>query len=271
MGSNTVKPLTPTLTLLNIRLGYWLRNPGQATPKSWFAELRARLFELTNLYFFQERLGWLEEDSWYVYVTDGAHIENLGMYQLLKRRCRLIIAVDVEADPAMHFGSFVRLQRHARIDLGIRIDLPWQQVRATSLEAGKLIEEGADRAAGYSRGGPHCAIGLIHYPNNETGYLLYIKASLTADENDDLLDYKRRYPLFPHEATSDQMFTEEQFEIYRALGFHAAFRLFNEFDGDAIDNAAVYSEYSPAGILKHIFADEPILNEVRSILAITGA
>ena len=36
-----------------------------------------------------------------------------------------------------------------------------------------------------------------------------------------MLDYKRRYPAFPHELTGDQFFGEEQFEAYRALGFHA--------------------------------------------------
>jgi hypothetical protein len=34
------------------------------------------------------------------------HIENLGIYELLKRRCQIIIAVDAEADFEMAFGSF---------------------------------------------------------------------------------------------------------------------------------------------------------------------
>jgi hypothetical protein len=58
--------------------------------------------------------------------------------------------------------------------------------------------------------------------------LLYIKSSLTGDENDYVVDYKRRNPDFPHENTLDQLFSEEQFEAYRALGFHAvnsAFKL----------------------------------------------
>jgi hypothetical protein len=28
--------------------------------------------------------------------------------------------------------------------------------------------------------------------------------------------------IFPHETTGDQFFSEEQFEVYRALGFHIA-------------------------------------------------
>jgi hypothetical protein len=78
--------------------------------------------------------------------------------------------------------------------------------------------------------GAHCAIGEISYPDDRKGILIYIKASLTGDENDTVIDYKKRYSDFPHETTIDQMFTEEQFEAYRALGFHAAHRLFDRSD-----------------------------------------
>ena len=60
-----------------------------------------------------------------MYLTDGGHIENLGVYELLRRHCRVIIAVDAEADRELAFGSFNTLVRYARIDLGIEIDLPW--------------------------------------------------------------------------------------------------------------------------------------------------
>ena len=63
-----------------------------------------------------------------VYVTDGGHIENLGLYELLRRRCKLIVVVDAEADPTMDFPSFIDLQRYARIDLGIRIRIPWKEI-----------------------------------------------------------------------------------------------------------------------------------------------
>ncbi|MGA9455935.1 MAG: hypothetical protein WBV43_10735, partial [Pseudolabrys sp.] len=36
MGSNTVRWLSPTLALLNVRLGYWLRNPRDRTKQSRF-------------------------------------------------------------------------------------------------------------------------------------------------------------------------------------------------------------------------------------------
>ena len=58
----------------------------------------------------------------------------------------------------------------------------------------------------------------------------HIKSSLTGDENDYVFHYKRRYSAFPHETTVDQMFSEEQFEAYRALGYHATFGLFDRRD-----------------------------------------
>jgi hypothetical protein len=257
MGAQNIRPLTATLALLNIRLGYWLRNPlwlGRAAQARRF-ERRNNIF--ANYYFLAEVLGLLSEKLKSVYLTDGGHIENLGIYELLRRRCRLIIAVDAEADPQMAFGSFNTLERYALIDLGIRIDLPWEAIATESLATGQAIDKAGDvsakptsaedeasgasgkkpaDASGDKAGtvpkhhGPHCAIGEISYPGNRKGILVYIKASLTGDENDYIFDYKRRYTAFPHETTLDQWFTEEQFEAYRALGFHAAFNLFDRSD-----------------------------------------
>jgi hypothetical protein len=138
--------------------------------------------------------------------------------------------VDAEADSQMAFGSFNTLERYALIDMGIRIDLPWEKIAKQSLATGKAIDEQGEASRHH---GPHCAIGEISYPCDRKGILVYIKASLTGDENDYVFDYKTRYHAFPHETTLDQMFTEEQFEAYRALGFHAAFRLFDRSDAFA--------------------------------------
>jgi hypothetical protein len=231
MGSQTIRPLTPTLTILNIRLGYWLRNPSASV--GGLIRAAARILETANVYVFKEMFGLLNELSYNVYLTDGGHIENLGVYQLLKRRCKLIIAVDAEEDAAMNFESLVKLQRYARIDLGVRIDLPWQEIRTSTLTTGKSIADNSPGVPSYAHNGPHCAVGVIEYSTTERGYLLYIKSSLTGDENDYIIDYKRRNPTFPHETTGDQMFTEEQFEVYRALGFHAAYGAFADADGIA--------------------------------------
>ncbi len=168
------------------------------------------------------------ENSDSVYLTDGGHIENLGVYELLRRRCKVIIAVDAEADAPMNFGSSMTLQRYARIDLGVRIDLPWTPIReCTRALMARNADKAGDPAAPdehdeAARDRVHVAIGTIDYGGDDQGYLVYVKSSLNGDENDYIRDYARRNDRFPHETTGDQFFSEEQFEVYRALGFHMA-------------------------------------------------
>jgi hypothetical protein len=221
MGANTIKPLTITLAILNIRVGFWLPSPGAVTGS--VARLTVKRI-IDNFYFLKELLGSLRETDDLVYLTDGGHVENLGVYELLRRRCRLIISVDAEADPAMSFASLVRLERMARIDLGIRIELPWGPIReATRTAAAAIAASGGQLVSGQATG-PHCAIGTMVYPTGDVGILFYVKSSITGDEPDYIIDYKRRFSAFPQETTLDQLFGEEQFEAYRALGFHAMHR-----------------------------------------------
>jgi hypothetical protein len=226
MGSSTIKVLTFSLSLLNVRLGYWLANPARLDAfRRRFNRWRANV---GTWYFAAETAGQLNEKRLNVYLTDGGHIENLGVYELLRRRCKVIVAVDAEADPNMTFPSFVNLEVLARIDLGVRMDLPWQALQKSALGVTGDTLYGPNGPPG-SRG-PHAAIGIIRYSNDETGVLIYLKSSLSGDENDYVLDYKRRNPTFPHETTVDQFFNEEQFEAYRALGFHVARGLFTGAD-----------------------------------------
>jgi hypothetical protein len=128
------------------------------------------------------------------------------------------------------------LERYARIDFGLRLDLPWAAIRDATREASAEVIKSGGLPTAKAPHGPHCALGTIYYPRkpgektgpDNTGVLLYIKSSLTGDENDYVIEYKRRNPSFPHETTADQLFSEEQFEAYRNLGFHAvnsAFKL----------------------------------------------
>lgn len=263
MGANSIKALTWTLALLNIRTGYWLENPKYINSPDLKPE---GLFEGANMYLLRELTSGLDEDSAQIYVTDGGHIENLGIYELLRRRCRTIIVIDAEADPAMRFASFVTLQRYARIDLGIRISLPWNAIAAVTakqmgaeLSPGEAIDAEAavkqtDAVTSAARpiGGPHAAVGKIIYDNGEIGQMLYIKSSLSGDENDYVRDYARRFGDFPHETTGDQFFSEEQFEAYRALGFHIGARIFTGEDLLQVD-----------GVDKMLDIDAPELAELR--------
>lgn len=235
MGRVGVPLLAPTLALLNIRLGYWARNPKYLADEA--SARKAGIDDWRLSYIFREMFGLLHEGLSKVLLSDGGHIDNLGLYQLLKRRCDVIIVSDAEADPAMTFSSLIAVERFARIDLGVRFDLPFAAVRDSAIKRKMALEAGGLSAR--SDIWNHAAIGEIHYPKSKdekdpqeekTGILLYVKSSVTGDEKGYILDYERRYPAFPHEPTSDQFFTEEQFEAYRALGFHATDRAWNSTD-----------------------------------------
>jgi hypothetical protein len=204
MGTATVKPVVSLLTLLNIRLGYWLPNPAVARGASW---LRRQILRrgAGPMHLWREARGKLDAKGDLVNVSDGGHIENLGIYELLRRRCKFIIAVDAEADPNIRFGGLLNLIRFARIDMGITIDIDLEPVRRG--ERGFNLQHGA--------------VGTIDYGDGEVGHLMYIKSSMTGDE-DYVRDYHARSPSYPHESTTDQFFSETQFEVYRWLGFHAA-------------------------------------------------
>ncbi len=225
MGANTIGPLTFSLAALNIRLGYWLPNPRRLVER---VGLKARIATIAPLYFLQEALSLVDEETQNVCLTDGGHFDNLGLYELLKRRCKIIIVADAEADPTLDFNSLVRVERYARIDLGILIDLPWSELRRSYK---KVTDEYANDSLddGPTSHGPHVAIGRIDY-GKEHGVLIYIKSSLTGDESDIIRDYRRLNPEFPHETTLDQFFNEDQFEVYRALGFHTTRNFFEATD-----------------------------------------
>lgn len=260
MGAASIRPLTPTLALLNIRLGYWLANPRYATSAPPFSLL-------PNMYLWSEITGRLDEEYREVYLTDGGHIENLGVYELLRRRCKLIVAIDAEADPNMVFPSLIELQRYARIDLGVRIDLGWGAVQTTTLQW--MSWNARTRTdAPQPNSGPHVAVGRIDYGDgHEPGWLVYVKSSLSGDENDYVRDYARRHPRFPHETTGDQFFSEEQFEVYRALGFHAMSGFL------AGDDTQVSASPTTLGTRDHftattILASDDRLRPVRKLLGV---
>jgi hypothetical protein len=156
--------------------------------------------------------GLTNDQRKYVYLSDGGHFENMGLYELIRRRCLLILVCDGEQDGNLTFGGLANAVRKCRTDFGVEIDI----------DVGCLHK---DPATGYSP--QHCAVGTIHYPDTVddrpvTGTLIYVKSSLTGDEPADVLEYRSRQPAFPHQTTGDQFFDESQFESYRRLGYHIA-------------------------------------------------
>ncbi|MFT3849005.1 MAG: patatin-like phospholipase family protein [Propionivibrio sp.] len=204
-GYHTSAPLAALMTIFNVRLGQWLGNPGDATAwKSSSPTFGAR-------YLLKELTATANTNARFLYLSDGGHFENLGLYELVRRGCRLIVACDAGCDPDYAFDDLGNALRKCSIDLGAEIDID-----LTPLRPGNAFKHTK----------VHHAVGRIHYPDGNEGVLLYVKASLTGGEAPDILNYATNHKAFPHDTTADQAFDEDQFESYRKLGFHIGDELF---------------------------------------------
>lgn len=190
MGYHSAPATAFLMTMFIVRLGRWYGNPAlqdtknpesstwlRESPRFGFACLVKELFAKTK------------EGDAYIYCSDGGHFENLGVYELVRRRCRLIIALDVGQDAHDKFEDLGNAIRKCQVDLGVNIDMRVDSVRKNAISglSPKLY-----------------AIGKVNYPNGLNGVLLYIKSSLTGDEPADLQNYKQEQPDFPHHSTADQ-------------------------------------------------------------------
>ena len=186
------------LSLFNLRLGWWLGNPGRdryrlegPRPGLWPA-----LMELA---------GQTSDRGRWVYMSDGGHFENLGLYEMVARKCRRIVVSDAGCDPGSAFEDLGNAVRKIYIDMGVSVDF-----RTLDIPARRNPAEP----------GLYCAIGTIRYPEGDDGWLLYVKPGYRGSEPAHVRSYANAHETFPHESTAEQWFTESQFEAYRALGAH---------------------------------------------------
>lgn len=223
MGYHSSPSLSLLLTLFNVRLGWWLGNPGEAGNKE--DAFRREGPRLAAKPLFYEAFGQTTDTSAYVYLSDGGHFENLGLYEMVRRRCRFIVVIDAGCDPDFAFDDLGNAVRKIYIDLGVRIDFE-------GLDELRNRPSDAEIKAAGAPGIPNYAIGTVRYvdadgnPNHDAhignGYILYIKPAFHGDEAAGILAYAKANKDFPHETTADQWFTESQFESYRSLGFEIA-------------------------------------------------
>ncbi|MCP5549758.1 MAG: patatin-like phospholipase family protein, partial [Akkermansiaceae bacterium] len=230
MGFHTFFSQAFAMTLFNIRLGYWMPNPlsypcakfpdGQPTREQqekagipFPVKPGHRPFWLR--YLFRELYALANAREPFVNLSDGAHTgDNIGLYPLFQRRCRLIVACDGECDGRYDFGSLASAIRQIYTDENVEVDID-------------LSGFEPDEKTGEVK--RHFAVGRIQYPDDaeaykrgKVGWLLYLKSSFTGDEGAAVRSYKRTCPEFPHQTTGDQFFSDDQFEAYRSLGEHIA-------------------------------------------------
>ena len=205
MGYSSSPVIALLLTLFNVRLGWWLGNPGIAGNDT--LPLRSRDFRFARCspkhsadrrsqpVRLSVRRRALRQPG---PVRDGAAPLPPDSRQRCGRR------------PDYEFEDLGNAVRKIRIDLGIPIEFTPMQIRRR--------KDGA-----LDKDGRYCALGRIRYSAVDgdaapDGIVVCIKPAIYGTEPQDVLNFAARKKDFPQETTLDQFFGESQFESYRQLG-----------------------------------------------------
>ncbi len=226
MGKMTAKPLRFLMALANIRLGVWVPNPrwvavdGENTVPS-----RPR-----PSYLARELLGLNSVDAKYLYVTDGGHYENLGLVELLRRGCTDVYCLDasgVGGDGA-EFKTLGEAIALARSELNVEIEFSGGEgedpEELTPAEKEPLAKRDVVTATIQYPAGPDGEAG-------PKGTLVYVRNTLTAKAPWDVRAHHESDPRFPNNPTVDQLYTDQKFEAYRALGAEAGSNAYGALRG----------------------------------------
>ena len=194
MGYHSSPATSFLMTLFNVRLGAWLPNPSVA--QRWSPAKPSNALRPL----FNEMLGRANDKRRDIYLSDGGHFDNLGLYEMLRRQCRRIVVIDADCDPDYHYADLGRALRMAAIDMNVKVDFIAPVIKG----------EASLNATG--------AVARITYHDKTRGLLLYLKPWRPQYMSADVLAYWADHNDFPHETTIEQFFEESQFESYRALG-----------------------------------------------------
>jgi len=203
------------MSLFDVRLGYWMSNPrltGEKPsnrPNLWLPGFRQGLLAQG-----------LSEKARFLELTDGGHFDNTALYELIRRRTRLIVVSQAGCDPNFTMEDLANVIEKVRVDFSVFIEFDDLDL---SLEVLRLQKDPPFTACkrGYAIGRIRYPIGTPTSPEFEDGWLVYLQA-VPASLSADITSYWRRHTDFPNDTTADQFFSEENVEAYRELGYAIA-------------------------------------------------
>jgi Patatin-like phospholipase len=252
--------LSVLMGMLNLRLGYWVRNPRRLLAQKTMRWSKPNLI-IPGLSESFGRLN-LNEYERFLLLTDGGHFENLGLYELVRRRLKLIVVCDATADRDFKFTDLGNAIQKVRADFGAIIDITTEQLAALvpkpHKEGDKAAPEDATAASAY-------LIAPIYYSDRladgaadpptpkekteggrhakrERGTLILLKATAFKGMPADLFSYRRDHPEFPNQGTIDQFFDEKQFDAYREMGYITAFRMLKALEAYQSESVVAYEQ-----------------------------
>lgn len=223
-GFHTSSAVAFVLTMFNIRLGRWCPNP---TPAEGSMPQRTSPL-MGGWLLLKELFGMTSASSKYVYLSDGGHFDNLGIYELVRRRVSSIVVCDCGQDPDAIFDDLADTLRKCYTDFGVVIEIDIEDLKGVSKDGGLKFSKA------------HCVSGTVYYPAMADGTpalrgtLLLLKPGLSEEicsQAPDIRNYAWANAEFPQQTTADQWFDEAQFESYRKLGYLIGMSVFQSFDG----------------------------------------
>jgi hypothetical protein len=207
-GPTRGRLVSVVMSLLNLRLGLWIENPAKlgwpSKPNHIFPGLCYALF------------GRHRRDNHFLELTDGGHFDNLGIYELVRRKCKVILVCDGEMDKKTSYAALVSVQRRIKDDFDARIIFDSDQGPELLVEGTKM-----DYPSDAWMATQTFFVATIDYGDGGSGKIIYIKARMIQELSFEVKAYKGAYPEFPHEGTGDQFFDPEQFDAHCELGYRA--------------------------------------------------
>ncbi|MDH2346381.1 patatin-like phospholipase family protein [Bradyrhizobium sp. SSUT77] len=231
--------VSAVMSLLNIRLGLWVGNPkatarmapatdptSPAHDERRLARFRTKVATYFNPVLTCGIFGYgHHRDAPFLELSDGGHFENLGLYELIRRRLDLILVVDAEQDSNISLAALVSSTNRIKEDFGVSVGF------LDSRGPEQLLGKDSDRyPSGARLARSPFVVAEIRYPAvtaipgkrstkpSKRGVLIYIKSTMVTGLAFATDGYKAANPEFPHQSTVDQFFDPDQFEAYRDLG-----------------------------------------------------
>jgi FtsH-binding integral membrane protein len=212
-GITRNRAVSLVLTLFNTRLGVWVRRPSKSSSINL---LKPTPF-FPNLWYGPLSKGYTAKSA-FVEISDGGHFENLGIYELVRRKVDLIIAFDGEADPTTSLPALVSLSRRIEEDFSatIEFDTSVNEIMPFGSETARYPNDAKFASV-------PCVKATISYKDsNKTTTLIYVKATLIETAAFGARGYRAQHPDYPNESTANQFYSPEQFDAYRELGIACA-------------------------------------------------